>query len=210
MHYSTWLINLLTQNYSDSTTVNLVLAPEYPLSLSLDLASGYYNQYKLKISSEPIVKYTYVDVPTEDFFVFFKKYKEDPQHYPYTFVYVSRVLEHIEVDNLEFFVFELSNIMQEGGRIYTLTPRMDVLYKHMLTQDISVGSFEFRKMCYEIYGGTGDARNYHKWYTTEKTIKELFTIENLFSLDQEPKYYNIMNPFTKEDEETVELVFRRL
>jgi len=166
----------LLKRLSETSDYILMLAPDAPLNLTYIGQTESYNCFRYRKCE--------IVVPTIDFFDFFDQYKKKSYANLFDAVIALRVLEHIEVRRIDWFVYQLASIMKSGARLVIVVPNMWEIAKQI--RELEQGDFDWFKFCrlnYEILSEGNHVYDRHAVWTDELSIKRILTQEGLFEVD---------------------------
>jgi len=153
-----------------------MLAPDAPLNLTYMGKMEFYDSFRYRKCD--------IIVPTTDFFEFFDQYKKKTYANLFDAVVALRVLEHIEVRRIDWFVYQLASLMRPGARLIAVVPNMWEIANQI--RDLEQGSFDWFKFCrlnYEILSEGSHVYDRHAVWTDELSMKRILTQEGLFEID---------------------------
>jgi len=154
----------------------LMLAPDAPLNLTYMGKMEFYDSFRYRKCD--------IIVPTTDFFEFFDQYKKKTYANLFDAVVALRVLEHIEVRRIDWFIYQLASLMRPGARLIAVVPNMWEIANQI--RDLEQGSFDWFKFCrlnYEILSEGSHVYDRHAVWTDELSMKRILTQEGLFEVD---------------------------
>jgi hypothetical protein len=117
-----------------------------------------------------------------DIFEFLKTYK-----YKFDKVLIYRYLEHIPKDQLLFFVYLLSTVVETNGLVDVVSPDFRSLAQMILDEDVNDPNFDKNDIILstEIFN---EAYDPHQNITTSHRTKRLFEYEGRFEVIESCKY----------------------
>jgi len=166
----------LLNRLNDTSDYILMLAPDAPLNLTYMGKMEFYDSFRYRKCD--------IIVPTTDFFEFFDQYKKKTYANLFDAVVALRVLEHIEVRRIDWFVYQLASLMRPGARLIAVVPNMWEIANQI--RDLEQGSFDWFKFCrlnYEILSEGSHVYDRHAVWTDELSMKRILTQEGLFEID---------------------------
>lgn len=152
------------------------------------------NKKKLVIAPEyhPI---NCLSICGEDIVTWCENYRKTAIHetsYLFDLVLCSRVLEHIPIRQIDWYLLELYNIMKEGATFVCVVPdmcRAVELMEQELARDNGPRDFVFNRINYELFSEGDDIRDRHATWTSKASMKHLLERENLFRIDSIESVY---------------------
>jgi len=166
----------LLNRLNNTSDYILMLAPDAPLNLTYMGKMEFYDSFRYRKCD--------IIVPTTDFFEFFDQYKKKTYANLFDAVVALRVLEHIEVRRIDWFVYQLASLMRPGARLIAVVPNMWEIANQI--RDLEQGSFDWFKFCrlnYEILSEGSHVYDRHAVWTDELSMKRILTQEGLFEID---------------------------
>jgi len=172
----------LLNRFNETSDYVLMLAPDAPLGLMYKRKTDLYDEFSYRKCD--------IVVPTIDFFEFFDSYKKLTGANLFDAVIALRVLEHIEVRRIDWFVYQLASLMRPGARLVIVVPNMWEIAKQI--RELEKGDFDWFKFCrlnYEILSEGNHVYDRHAVWTDELSIERILTQEGLFEVDIIEKCY---------------------
>jgi predicted SAM-dependent methyltransferase len=116
---------------------------------------------------------------------YISKRKLEDEFRRYSNVFASRVIEHIPIRNLDWYIFNIYQVMQKDGKFIIIVPNMTEVCKELEKEwnSDNIDLFRINRLNHELFSEGPNVWDRHCLFTNEKSIKYMFEKEGLFKLD---------------------------
>jgi predicted SAM-dependent methyltransferase len=101
-------------------------------------------------------------------------------------VIASRVLEHLPMRNIDYYLYNIYNVMKKDGLFISIIPDMnEILY--LLNNEYTSPNpdwFLINRLNFELFGEGEHHWDFHKTFTTELSMRYILERERLFIVDK--------------------------
>jgi predicted SAM-dependent methyltransferase len=99
-------------------------------------------------------------------------------------VIASRVLEHLPMRNIDYYLYNIYNVMNKDGLLIVIVPEMQLIFERLREeyQKERPNWFLINRLNFELFGEGEHHWDFHKTFTTEKSMKNILEREKLFEI----------------------------
>ena len=123
----------------------------------------------------------FVEVPKDiDFFIYLNDIVQDTSKPRYDAVVASRILEHIRIREIDYFIYLLRCALKKDGLLYVICPDMDITAAEIINTTNDKEGFDWKKFMrlnFEIFNEGNHIYDYHKTWTNYPVLKRLLSDE---------------------------------
>lgn len=160
----------------DKEKINiLVVGPEYNVT-------NKYIHFKDLDSSKISIK-----TPEGDLASWIDTYRNSEYFQLFDLVILSRVYEHFNVRNIDWYTYQLSTVMKKGAKLICVVPDMPKvaieLEKCFDENGKIIDEFKFRRLTYELLSEGEEIFWRHSFWSSKASTKYYLEQENLFKVE---------------------------
>jgi hypothetical protein len=99
-------------------------------------------------------------------------------------VIASRVLEHLPARNIDFYLFNIYNVMKKDGLFISIVPNMEEIVIQLINEH---NSFLTNRLNFELFGEGEHQWDFHKTFTSISSMHKILNREKLFVVEKVDK-----------------------
>ena len=163
------------ENYLNSKVLSvLVVGPEY----NIENTSFHFGAWVGQVD---------MTVPEGDLAEWINEHRKSNSFRLFDFVVLSRVYEHFEVRNIDWYTYQLSTVMKKGARLACVVPDMPKVAEELekcFDKDGKItDEFKFKRLNYELLSEGPDILMRHSFWSSKASTKHYLEQEKLFKVE---------------------------
>ena len=177
--YTKGLISNFIMKSDVTKNLNIVVfGPGYNVACGIDLHISH--NFNITVPEE-----------TQDICNFCEKYRNNKYFQSTDLVIMSRVLEHLPVRNVDWYLYNIATIMKPNSPLICVVPdmfstAMELRNEFLPKQDNKIAPDYFRanRLTYELLSEGNDVWWRHSLWTDENSVKYYLELEGLFEVQE--------------------------
>jgi predicted SAM-dependent methyltransferase len=174
MSYIDYTYELL-RNYGHSNENILVLCPRFVVSTHVS-----YKRDEKRFACRKAVETNDPDIDLNNWLVDYISNNDTR----FDLVIASRVLEHLPMRNIDYYLYNIYNIMKKDGLLIVTVPDMQLIFERLREeyQKERPNWFLINRLNFELFGEGEHQWDFHKTFTTEISMENILEREKLFEV----------------------------
>jgi len=134
---------------------------------------------------------TFIPPEGEDIIKYIEEFRGSDKFRLFDYVIMSRVLEHLEIRNLDWYLFNIYTIMKNGSKLICTVPDMKYVSNFLIDQfekyknkDSEFSESKIKRFNYELFSEGKDIMFRHSTWTDENSMKYYLESEGLFKVKE--------------------------
>ena len=173
--------------YTEGVLLNFIEGTSYEQDLSIVIfGPGYNPNFAGSCLSEDETLHVHIPHENEDICDFCERYKNSENFALADLVIMSRVLEHIPVRQLDWYLYNIYTIMAPDSKLICVVPNMHACFRKLREEfrEEKPNQFLINRLQYEILSEGPNVWDRHAAYTDRYSIKYYLEAEGLFKIQK--------------------------